>query len=418
MKKLTQTLLSYFKSLRGFGISIILLLTFVSVPFITTDLYFGLNWYYPVIITLFFVLVCSFTLDILKNDWKIYILEKNHKDLICLWIILCFGFFLFGLYHLFFNYSLIEMRVFIGNLVKFTIIVVLIIYLTVDYEKFTDGLLFLVAIMSLLSIILFLLITFDLYPIKPAEVHYKNRLNYNFWLGNSNVYLRSEGGQTIRISGFLEEPGAFALILTFSIVLNEWFRKSTLLHGIFIVAGILTFSLAFYISLGIFIVYFLLKKLKFITYLQLFSCFLIFIYYAAFFSSNTELSNLVKYTIARFTYDPITGGFGGNYNRFEGGIETKSLGFGNGLGADPGVFSIQTYLSTYGLFVGITSFLFLPFLLVSVLKKKGSPAILLWLVIAINFIQRPDVALLPIMVFLTLIYLAPGGRVARYPSLG
>lgn len=117
-------------------------------------------------------------------------------------------------------------------------------------------------------------------------------------------------GNIIRYSGFFDEPGAMAFWGVFALIFNRLFFKNTKYEVALIVCLLFTFSMAFYIQLVFYILFFYvnLKKVKNVF---LISLLLAIIGGGIYLTKDTEF-DLYKYTFGRFEVDSSTGKFVGD----------------------------------------------------------------------------------------------------------
>ena len=396
----------------------IIFLMMTSVPFITTYLYLSEKFYYPVIFILNIIILIILILLILLIEKNLIKIERKAKNWISFLIFGLVGYFIFSVYHLMVNLSTTEARGFIGNLIKVSIAFYVIFFSMYCYQDMVKRLFIATTFMTVLSIILFFMLVSGFFLISPEEVLFENRLNFNFFLGNTNVYWVYGQSQVIRIAGFMEEPGALALLLTFSLILNELTLRSILLRILFVIGGLLTFSLAFFISLFFFIVFWIfnVKNIKLSRIVISFmitvplSLAITALYKSELVQENAALTDMVEWSISRFSYDQEKGIFQGD-NRFQRSFDANSYLFGDGLSVT-NVSSPQALLMRYGIITSIMVFLFLPFLFYRMIFNHGYVSSLLWFIIFINLLQRPEFYSVSNILLITLIYLAPPSKLS------
>lgn len=81
------------------------------------------------------------------------------------------------------------------------------------------------------------------------------RDSYNFIAQFTNTINYINDNNFIRSAGYFDEPGTLAFLLTFALLLNFFTYRSNKLSGLFIFAGVLTQSLAFFISISIYFLF-------------------------------------------------------------------------------------------------------------------------------------------------------------------
>jgi len=112
-----------------------------------------------------------------------------------------------------------------------------------------------ILIMAILGSIAFVLVTFfGLSPISIAEDRGDEREIFNYGLTFSKTI--QYGFQTIRYSGFFDEPGAMGYWGMFALLFNKAFIKSNKMEWLLIVFVSLTFSMGFYLQLLIYLLVF------------------------------------------------------------------------------------------------------------------------------------------------------------------
>lgn len=112
-----------------------------------------------------------------------------------------------------------------------------------------------ILIMAILGSIAFVLVTFfGLSPISIAEDRGDEREIFNYGLTFSKTI--QYGFQTIRYSGFFDEPGAMGYWGMFALLFNKAFIKNPKMEWMLIVFVSLTFSMGFYLQLIIYLLVF------------------------------------------------------------------------------------------------------------------------------------------------------------------
>jgi hypothetical protein len=126
------------------------------------------------------------------------------------------------------------------------------------------------------------------------------RVSYNYILTFSNAVFDFEGFSIVRPAGFFDEPGKLALYITYALIINKLLNWSKKAEWVFIIAGLFTMSLAFFITLAFYLVFFYLNKKKFISFIIIISIFSSGAVYLINNKDSTEkLSALYKYTLLR-----------------------------------------------------------------------------------------------------------------------
>lgn len=132
------------------------------------------------------------------------------------------------------------------------------------------------------------------------------RTGYCFGLTCTNAVF----GHIIRYSGFFDEPGAMAYWGVFALIFNRLFFKNLKYEVTLIVCLLFTLSMAYYIQLAFFMLFFYVDftKIKKILWLVLSMGVLVGGIYM---TKDTEL-DLYRHTIGRFEIDPTTGKLSGD----------------------------------------------------------------------------------------------------------
>ncbi len=136
---------------------------------------------------------------------------------------------------------------------------------TVNFVKFdllVKSIVFLTCCMAVLGFIGFFLGYFNV--ISPM-VEYKNpdgRTLYNYVLTFSNLVMFLDGAQIIRVAGYFDEPGTFAFYLIHALILNKLYVDSKRAEMIIIVGGLVTLSMAFFVSIFLYMIFFYIRIKK------------------------------------------------------------------------------------------------------------------------------------------------------------
>lgn len=145
------------------------------------------------------------------------------------------------------EFGLEAVIVLVGKEIRYLLFPFIIILLKNHFKRFLYILWYINIIIVILSIILFILSFSGIY-LPYVEFSPDGRPHYFFYIGATNVLLEFGERIFIRIAGFCDEPGQFALMLTHLIVLNEFTLKNKYYRIILSIAGLLTFSVAFFIT--------------------------------------------------------------------------------------------------------------------------------------------------------------------------
>jgi len=108
--------------------------------------------------------------------------------------------------------------------------------------------------------------------LKPISVFPPgNPLYTNFVLTFSNAYYELGNMFVIRVAGYFDEPGSFAYFLTMVLLINKLYNYSKKLEFALIFLGVFTLSLAFFVSVVLYILIFYMKvkHIKLMVFLSL-----------------------------------------------------------------------------------------------------------------------------------------------------
>lgn len=172
-----------------------------------------------------------------------------------------------------------------------------------DFIRLFNAIMLFMAIGGMLGF--FLVLVFG-YPPLYEGTNMDGRALYYFGTTFTNVYV---GDRFIRYSGCFDEPGAMAQWGIFALLLNRLVVKDSKYEKWMIISLLFTFSLAYYILLAAYVVFFLLKKIKHIFILLICLLSLFFVIYS---TKGTEYDYIYRMTFARFEYDESIGTIAGN----------------------------------------------------------------------------------------------------------
>jgi hypothetical protein len=395
-------------------------LCITTIPFLTVFLYFDSNWYYPIIGILQLLLLLFLLISFTKIP-GIFTLKKDDWNWLFAWMFLMIGWILYVFGHIQGDGS--EIRKAISSIDKCIVLFIGLPIIRFSYIAFAKRYFFICNIMIVLSVILFFLLVIGIFPFIPTTVFENEQegIHYNFFIGTTNVWLKFGKTQVIRIAGWLEEPGALALVITYLIMINELIFHSKNERIFLHLTGLLTFSMAFIISIFLLLptwwkgsfritknMDFFLNKKRFIV--SLFSISVIIIILIQLLSQESEaaksdiaLSFQAQYLIRRFTYDSDKKSLKGD-NRFYIERQIDNIWFGDGEKIDD-VASLQAVINRNGIVPVIFFYIPIIFLTVQIIIKIGFRrgkwfAITIWA----NIMQRPYIENLHIMVLWSIIY--------------
>ncbi|WP_273162901.1 hypothetical protein [Bacteroides fluxus] len=280
------------------------------------------------------------------------------------------------------------------------------------YEKYLNIFMKVNALIVLMSIILFLILLIGIQWPSTDFLKQDGRMHYLYFpLGATNARYLFGYFTFIRIAGFADEPGALALILTYLLVLNEFTFKSNKYRIIFFIGGILTFSMAFIITIIPILYYWFrigLFKIKkfFVLGILLASLSIYFVI-----QNDDIYKGLDTLIFNRFEKD-ASGNYNGDNRSFAIPLQKQAfqsspiLGVGfsidNVYKYNLGYPSFYSYLAMHGLFGYL--FFYIPFLYIAVKYIKRNELLLL-LAIALNYLQRPSIEeMFPLICFSLIFY--------------
>jgi hypothetical protein len=261
----------------------------------------------------------------------------------------------------------------------------------------------------LLSLILFFLL-FSGIEIEPIRfIKIDNRMHNFYWIGATNAVFNFNT-TIIRIAGFADEPGAFAMILTYLLIINEFTYKNNFYRIILSIGGIFTFSVAFVITFFPILLYWLIKPIITMKHIA-FVALVVGIAVVIVSNKFPDISDAVeKLTINRLERTD-DGSIKGDNRSWAIPLQLEAFEkyplFGTGINPElvqkyelsqPSFFS---FLGTWGIYGYLFFYIPYLFLLFQWIHKKE---VLLFLAIGLIFFQRPGIEDTFILFCFTLIY--------------
>lgn len=371
---------------------ICLIITFSSFPYIGNYL-FG-----PFYTLISAGLILTLAIIVIPKYFDNSIISPKSKEWFWVWIIYLLAVFSYAIILFLREGTLFDLRRFAGFLIKFLFVISASI-LIIKNSQFVF--LFLKAnyIIAVLSILLFFLLVlgFDLPFFSFTKID--GRDHYFYFIGASNTLYNFEGVRALRIAGFADEPGAFAMMLNYFLFINEITLKSKKYRIVFSVAGFLTFSLAFYLTFSFFLIYWAISKIINLNSLLIgASVVTIVILIVNNFFPIEAIKKIFELFFSRFEYNESSGTYKGDnrsesFNlQWQGFQDHFAFGIGDNLElkTDYELFntSFLGFLANYGLY-GAIFFLMPVYLIVSkyILKKE----FILCLALLVSYLQRPGV---------------------------
>jgi hypothetical protein len=168
------------------------------------------------------------------------------------------------------------------------------------------------AVLSIMSAIAFILVPMGILPVFSSFPNPDTRISNNYLLSFSNVNFPVGHGYFIRPSSIFDEPGQFALFLTCLLILNLLTIKNKKYEMIFIIGGLCTTSLAFMISLVLYL-FFNKKKIKTVFFSVFFITIVLLI--LSNYKDIPMVRRLFQVTVDRVTDQILEGNIVDNSNR-------------------------------------------------------------------------------------------------------
>jgi hypothetical protein len=280
-----------------------------------------------------------------------------------------------------------------GYTLSIQIVAFFITYLFVEniigFKYFTKSYISIIILMGIGGTITFVIhFIWGLNPIFASE-YGKEGLSYFYGLTCTNGF--SEGsGSIIRYSGFFDEPGAYGLYAGFGLILNKLYFDNRKYELYLSILPLFTFSLAFFIFIAIYYIFFTLKKRN-ITVLLIFISFLGFSY---FFIKSNQDSMLYAQTISRLETDNTTG-IKGNSRFIQQNIDEKTFQenklFGKGL-SNVGGSNLYAILAKHGLIGFFFYYSLLIYFLIKFFSSSLSKIFCLKILVllSLTFFHRPE----------------------------
>ena len=235
--------------------------------------------------------------------------------------------------------------------------------------------------------------------------------SYFLWLTTTNVYYDVSGIRFIRYSGFFDEPGAFGLYSFFAIVLNKIYFNNVKKELWLILLTAFTLSLAFYISIVLYFLFFYVNKSN-LKYIALFFVGIVSLYFYLNSNKEDETTGMIyDSTFKRFEMNDS--GLAENNRSALSDNDKKvflkypMLGAGSKKEKISGsnLFSI---LATYGIFGSLFYYALLLYFIFQIILMSYKYFLFylkILLLILINFYSRPEISsVFTLLVFVSIIY--------------
>lgn len=376
------------------------IIIFINVPFIFTDLLGSI-----VKILSFFLILILLGLVCLKSKMNI---DSWIKIIICVF----FSMFIYGILIYLKKDSLVGFRKFFGYTFKLLYLISLSVIIKHAYKSVINLFFKLNIDVLLLSLTLFVIILFGINLPYFTFLKLDGREHYFYWIGATNSFQDIIGFNVIRIAGFADEPGAFALILSYLLVINEFTYCSNRYRILITIGGIFTFSIAFIITLIIMIIYWFQKRILSAKNTLIISIPIFLLIIVVSITSYSTISQTIfqKLLFSRFEIAD-DGSMRGDNRSFAIPMHWKLFTENPILGVAPDTNELEkyyigypnplTYLAQYGIYGQIL--FYLPFFFL-VYRYRHKKCHLLFIALAINYLQRPGIEDMFALTSLTLIY--------------
>jgi hypothetical protein len=150
------------------------------------------------------------------------------------------------------------------------------------------------------------------------SVQYGNDISFFLGLTTTNVFINTGDIHILRYAGFFDEPGTYALFALLAILINKVYFNDLKKENLIIFFTCFTFSIAFYISILVYLLffYFKIQYLKY-TIPLFFLCFIIFTQYK-------EQSDLIA-KVYELTFERLLSTKDGITNTNRGDLFSKDL---------------------------------------------------------------------------------------------
>jgi hypothetical protein len=341
-----------------------------SAPFIFVPVFFGDYAYY--------VFVGGLTTMIIT----ILLVEgfDTNFTLVIYFIITIGTFYLIGLIHAINGLESEVIRLILGLMIKFVMVIALFNGAKKNKTKFAQYYINLCYYISVPTIILGLLLSVGLWPFGYNVITlHGNRVLVNFYISFVSSLTFSKG-VFARLSSYLDEPGSYGFFVAIALILTNFVNTSKLKRQIIIIGGLFSFSFAYYIFLPLYAIYLFREKIKLSNFIVgAFTIILIVTLYQNVIAINTMAVKLTQ----RFEFkdDKFVGD-----NRFYNAELPTDILFGDGLiGARD---SIISEIRNIGIIGVITLYLPIFLLIIKLIQRKDTRFYLILLILVL-LMQRP-----------------------------
>lgn len=344
--------------------------------------------------------------------WGAYYSLKTKSDT---WIkvitLFMFSFILYGSWMVIVESSYDDLRKSIGMMFKCLYVIGSCFIIKRYFNAYLKLFFCINSVMVVLSIILFFIVISGI-PLDPIPfTKLDGRPHYIYFpFGTTNVRMEFGAYRFIRNAGFADEPGAFALILSYLLIINEFTFKSNKYRFLYVIGAFFTFSMAFFITFIPIVFYWIKSSVVSFKKVLLGALCIIILLLVVVQKNAYVYEGLDTLIFNRFKKND-NGEYNGDNRSFAIPKQMKAFDasplWGVGVSPDnirkyqldyPSFFS---YIAMHGI---IGNFLFYApflFLFVKNIHKKES-----WLFISLilNFLQRPSIEEMFALISLSLIF--------------
>lgn len=180
--------------------------------------------------------------------------------------------------------------------------VALVIYcsiVSIGLDKFLNSFKNIILVMSICSLLIFLLGIFINLPYYEEFKNPDGRSNFNFIISFSNTVYDVGGVRLIRPSGFFDEPGSLSFYLIVLLIINELSFNNSFLKYIIILCGCATLSIAFYIIVFVYLLFNIRSWFNMRAFIGSIVALLMVLYFTS--KLSTEQGDVLK----KFTVDRV-----------------------------------------------------------------------------------------------------------------
>lgn len=170
------------------------------------------------------------------------------------------------------------------------------------FSKFYNNIILIMAIGG--TCVFFCVLFFNFQPLFEFQ-NMDTRTAYCYGLTCSNALF----GNVVRYAGYFDEPGAMAFWGVYALIINRLFIFNKQFENILLVCLLFTFSLAYYIQLFFFLIFFKIKSTK--AYILLISS-IILVSTAILSLKDTDYGKIYEFTFERLEFDENSGSIKGD----------------------------------------------------------------------------------------------------------